>query len=140
MESSKMKIAKKSYIVFCDDVRDEIGGKLSLMGIYSDKIVLPAIPTALKSLNIVVFLEGLKKNFKTFRVLFELPGAKPIDATASPPPEKNNKKNANIVFGIATLKIESVGIATAKVYLDDADSPEVEKELEITVLPKPTIK
>ncbi len=32
--------------IFCDDIRQEIGNKLSLMGIYAEEIIFPAPPPA----------------------------------------------------------------------------------------------
>lgn len=133
-----MKIADKAYIIFCDDVRDEVGNKLSLMGIYSDKLVVQSLPIQLRTFNIVASLEKLKKSVEKFRIIFTLPGAKPIDVSSPQAPSTKGQKNANIVFGLAPLRIESAGMATAAVYINDAEKPEVEKNIEIVLQPQNT--
>lgn len=40
--------------IFCDDIRQEIGGKLSLMGIYSGALFVPAFPATLPKLCLLV--------------------------------------------------------------------------------------
>ena len=37
-------------VQYCDDVRQEIGNKYSLMGCYSDELIVEALPTALPKL------------------------------------------------------------------------------------------
>jgi hypothetical protein len=40
--------------IFCDDIRQEIGGKLSLIGIYSGALFVPAFPATLPKLCLLV--------------------------------------------------------------------------------------
>lgn len=40
--------------LFCEDVREEIGGKQSYIGVYGDKVSLPSFPTMLHKLHIIV--------------------------------------------------------------------------------------
>lgn len=40
--------------LFCEDVREEIGGKQSYIGVYEDKVSLPNFPTMLHKLHIIV--------------------------------------------------------------------------------------
>ncbi len=39
--------------VFCDDVREEVGGKQSYIGVYGDKVSLPSLPAKLHKLHII---------------------------------------------------------------------------------------
>jgi len=43
-----------AHCVFCDDIRAEVGGKLSLMGIYQGDLLVPVQPTVLPKLCMVV--------------------------------------------------------------------------------------
>lgn len=43
-----------AYSVFCDDIRAEMGGKLSLMGVYQGDLLVPQQPTVLPKLCIVI--------------------------------------------------------------------------------------
>lgn len=40
------------FILFCEDVRDEVGNKLSLMGLLGPKIILPSSEGILKSVTV----------------------------------------------------------------------------------------
>lgn len=42
------------HAIFCDDIRQEAGGKQTLVGIYRDQLQLPAIPIVLPRLCVVV--------------------------------------------------------------------------------------
>ena len=43
-----MKYPKINSVIICDDIRTEVSGKLILIGIYSDYIVVPNFPLALR--------------------------------------------------------------------------------------------
>lgn len=43
--------------LFCDDVRNEVGNKLSLMGVYGQDLLLREFPTTLPKLCAVMLLD-----------------------------------------------------------------------------------
>lgn len=43
-----------AHSVFCDDIRQEVGGKLTLVGVYSGALLVPTFPTVLPKLCIVL--------------------------------------------------------------------------------------
>jgi hypothetical protein len=135
-----MKIANNANIIFCDDIREEVGNKMSLMGIYSDKILVPSLPISFKSFNIIAFFDILKKPIKKFRFVITLPDAKPVDLSGEPPPSAKEQKHAHIVLCLAPMRIENEGKATVEVYINDAKTPEVKKDIEIVMQPKAITK
>lgn len=44
-------------VLFCDDIRHEVGGKISLMGIYGTHLLLPALPSNLSKLSVHFSIE-----------------------------------------------------------------------------------
>lgn len=44
-----------AYCHFCDDIRHEVGNKMSLMGIYNGELHVPILPISLPKLSIAVF-------------------------------------------------------------------------------------
>lgn len=48
------KSARHVEVIYCDDIRNEIGGKISLMGIYAGDMIVPSIPLILPKLCIVI--------------------------------------------------------------------------------------
>ena len=60
------------WTLFCDDVRQEVGNKLSFVGVYGPNLVVPAMPTSLLKLCCVMMVRvPAKKVPKSieFRVL-----------------------------------------------------------------------
>lgn len=47
-------MSRDAYCIFCDDIRAEVGGKVSYMGIYSTLLGVENIPTVLPKLCIAV--------------------------------------------------------------------------------------
>ena len=49
-----MSITRHLEVIFCDDIREEVGNKLSFMGVYSADLTVPVLPIVLNKLCIVV--------------------------------------------------------------------------------------
>ena|SRR5690554_7783600 len=47
-------MSRYAHVAYCDDIRPELNGKISLMGLYSDTMLLPRFPITLPKLGIVV--------------------------------------------------------------------------------------
>ena len=62
-----MKLAKSIKTIMCDDVRNEVGGKMSLMGIYGRDIIIAKTPVVLPTFHFLIMLEDIhgKKRNKT---------------------------------------------------------------------------
>lgn len=105
-----MKLAANTTFLVCDDVRQEINGKLSFIGVYSNDIIVYKLPTFLPILTVVVLFEKLERTFKNLYVTIETPGSQPISIIAEAPPNTEVGKNANIVVRISPFKISEQGI------------------------------
>lgn len=46
--------ARHVEVIYCDDIREELGGKISLMGVYTGDMIVSTIPLTLPKLCIVV--------------------------------------------------------------------------------------
>lgn len=60
--------------IFCDDIRHEIGNKMSFMGCYQGELFIPAVPTSLSKLCIfATALTPIERPFKnlTFRIVMD---------------------------------------------------------------------
>jgi len=106
----KMNADRMMTAIFCDDIRHEMGNKLSFMGCYQGELIVPAMPFVLPKLCIYASTLTLpKKPFKTltFRVVqdddTEL--AK-LDISADVLEQSAHTQNAT-----ATRKIVSTAIA-----------------------------
>jgi len=82
------------HVIWCDDIRQEVGNKPSFMGVYTGGIVLPVLPTILQRLSIYVWVNTSverpfkKVNFKVVRddgfVLLEMAPESPNGEAFAP--------------------------------------------------------
>lgn len=55
--------------IFCDDIRHEIGGKLSYIGVYTSKLLVPAFPVVVPKLCVAISAVTLvDRPFKKFSI------------------------------------------------------------------------
>jgi Family of unknown function (DUF6941) len=55
--------------IFCDDIRHEIGGKFSYIGVYSTKLFIPSFPVAIPKLCIAMnAVTSIDHPFKQFSI------------------------------------------------------------------------
>jgi hypothetical protein len=62
-----MSITRHLEVIFCDDIREELGNKLSFMGVYSADMTVPVVPIILNKLCIVV--RAITENYDRFESL-----------------------------------------------------------------------
>ena len=60
----------EKYILICDDVRAEPNGKLIVIGLYQDNMLVPQIPFSLPSLSFLVVTEVSQPGEFTFKAKF----------------------------------------------------------------------
>jgi len=123
----------RGYVIFCDDIRQEIAGKTSYIGVYQDDLLTSVpFPTVLPKfgISIVIFYTPTKSRqpqeipFKIF-----LPGHEPIPALEGQIPITEHvnalmpadyvppvmRVTANVI--IAPLEIKSPGLIRVEAYL-----------------------
>ena len=128
------KIAKKYQILMCEDVRQEVGNKFSLMGLYSGEIIVNKLPSFIRSLAFVLMLEDVLKSFKKISAKLFLPGEKkPLEILIEQPAESKSFKNRNIIVGFSPIRIEKTGTATVQFRFDDDKRPKYSYKFKISV-------
>ncbi|HPR53410.1 MAG TPA: hypothetical protein PLU81_16575 [Deltaproteobacteria bacterium] len=105
-----MKLAKNIKTLVCDDVRNEVGGKISLMGIYSSDMYVAQTPAILPSVYLVIMLEKVKQSFTELYISLYMP-AEPNPISFEYPAVKGVKvgSDTNMVVGVTPFKINAVG-------------------------------
>lgn len=111
-----MKTAQLIYSIICDDVRIEMGNKLSLMGVF-ENIFMPAFPSTLLKFSIVNHWVGVG-NFET-HVKVLAPDRKEIVVSS---PSKftieNNGYADNVTF-FSNVTFDRAGSHIVQIYLDN---------------------
>ena len=120
-----MKIAKKINTILCDDVRQEVGGKISLMGIYSKDIVVNKIPAILPFINLIVMFEDIKEPFDNILVSVIIPKSEPIQVSYPPPPSLEKGKDINIIIGLSPFRLNATGPAKFEIRFSENEKARI---------------
>lgn len=127
------KIAKDELLVLCDDIRNEVGNKKSLMGIYTNKLIVKSVPAVIPRICLYIALEGIKRTFKNIHVKTKFPKseAQSFDLKDLPP----NNLGQNVAMGviISPFKVEAPGNARFEISLDDDEKPSLIYKFVISV-------
>jgi hypothetical protein len=46
-----------SYCIFCDDIREEVGNKISMIGVYRGELQVAVVPTLLSKLCVAIYCD-----------------------------------------------------------------------------------
>lgn len=110
--------------IFCDDIRDELGGKKTYVGVYSGNLILEGgFPAAIPQFAFAItYFEPLEMSDEDVILRIFLPGSSEMAAVEIPLPVKDARKNirmlndpdSNIVgvsagFKISPLVLENEG-------------------------------
>jgi hypothetical protein len=113
--------------LFCDDVRTEVGRKLSFMGVYGDDVVLPIIPMELPKFNIVVLIDTASENrINSLALVLSLPTGEdlkiPVDSAAVARSPVNysdaNRLQYRALFVASPFEVPSEGRLAVRVEID----------------------
>jgi len=126
-----MDIAKKYTVLLCDDVRNEVGNKLSVMGIYGPELWLGKIPALMPKLCFVVMLEHIERSFVSAKARVSMPGNDPVELPIQALPGPQPGSNHTIIVALAPAKIGQEGRARFELFLENEATPQVVHEFSI---------
>lgn len=123
-EKTKIEI-KPRYAIICDDVRVEDNGKLILIGVYSDEILVPRFPMAI-SLTFWVEFEsiGLGEQLCEYRVVLN-PGEVEIAKIAGTFGSKEKRGKGSFSFGGVGVQFQQPGSLSLQFRGDGKDWSEL---------------
>lgn len=126
-----MKIANKINTIICDDVRQETGGRISLMGIYSKYIVVENIPTVLPILHLVIMMESVQKIFDRLYITITKPKSKPASFEPAAPPDLEIGSDVNIAIALHPFKINELGTWKFSIRFEKEERPRIIHRIEV---------
>ncbi len=88
------KISEIAFWLACDDVRQEINGKVTFVGVYGEDVLVPAVPLRVPQLCVVVFLKLENIAFDKLGFKIEDPNGKNIAALNLVPQKIDFKQNS----------------------------------------------
>ncbi len=110
-----MKSAQLVYSILCEDVRLELGNKLSLMGIF-ENVFLPSFPAVLLKVASVNHWVGVG-DFET-QVKIAAPDGREIAVAAPSAFRIESQGYADNVTFFANVQLERAGTYQIRIYLD----------------------
>ncbi len=126
-----MKLAKKITLLLCEDIREEKGNKLSVMGVYGYQLVLDRIPAMLPKLCLCVMLTEIVTVFSRFDVTVTLPNSEPILLTISGMSDVALGENRNLGIIVSPARINAAGKARFELCFDEEKKPSIIHRFEI---------
>lgn len=126
-----MQICDNISMLICDDVREESGNKISIMGLFDQVILVKNPITTLPQLCFFTILENV--HVKLEKVVFTIinPENKKISFTLEIKNEKKSRKNHRIIVKLAPFQIAGFGEYRIILSLPDTKDSFFEKKLAI---------
>ncbi len=131
-----MSVAKTINTILCDDVRNEVGNKLSLIGIYTKDIIFKEMPAIYSKLCFVIFIKGLKELFTDVKVILKSPESDDIVMNMKVPPDASLNSDLVLTWAISPFRAKATGQAKFSIYFGGAKSPSLIHKFEIKVTGK----
>ncbi len=122
-----MILAKKFVTILCDDIRREVGGKASLIGVYNDVILVSAIPHIFSKLCLFVMLTDV--NYKimpaklSVRVVTHENEPIELEMDFATPKQEGEAKNANIGIELSPFHVKCAGETKFEIRINDQEKP-----------------
>ena len=121
MQDTTLKIPIHEFTMLCDDIRQELGGKVSLMGLYDHHIAVAQIPYVLPKICFYTRFSNLDGVFKfSFSIIFPTGEQRDVisDSDVEIPKEA---KEGTFNVAVSPLDITSEGIYEAIIALAKGD-------------------
>ncbi len=127
------KIAKTETVILCDDIREEIRNKRSLMGIYPDKVVVKRVAITLPKICLYMGLAGIKRKFEKINVTLKLPKLMPHSFDLKQHTCVKLGEDISVGIIVSPFKIQNQGNACFELRLDDDKKPSLIYKFRILV-------
>lgn len=122
---------REKFSIICDDIRFEQGNKVSLIGVYTDGILVPRFPYLFPKLCLHQQFEDAK-NTKRLRIVLSGPKLNVKAEAKTHDPSKSSLK-VNIAF--AGVEVSEEGDYQFEIYFDDEQKPGAVKKFYIRLQP-----
>ena len=116
-----MKIAKKIFTLVCDDIRLEVNGRISLMGILDKNLIVDKIPYILPNLSIMISLEKMQTEISEINVILRAPKVEPeIFKFIAPLDKEKGDNDVRLLVKLSPFRIKSEGEVKVQIKFPDA--------------------
>lgn len=128
-----------AHATYCDDIRHELGGKLTLVGVYSTDLLVPAFPAVLPKLCLIVHVvTPADRPFQQLKIRVQMDEASVAEGELSPedlrlaldsvassgedmPADVEHRMELTAHFVISPLKLDGPGVIRVRVETEDGE-------------------
>jgi Family of unknown function (DUF6941) len=103
----------------CDDVRQEVGGKRTIVGIYDKVLIVPTVPFNLPQLYFVIKLDFTKSDIAKMNFTVEMPGGQIIGPMNVGLSKEIQKQNPIMNLAVYPINIKETGMCQVFVTFDE---------------------
>ena len=123
---------KKDFVIVCDDFREEIRNKISLMGIFSGNIQVEKFPAQLPSLCFAIFIQGIQIPIETISPIIKMPDqtVKVLDKI-KPTLLDDKESNLNLLLKLSPAKISKSGKISLSLMINDEEKPAFKYSIDV---------
>lgn len=121
-----MNLAETMCALLCEDVREEMGGKLSYLGVFGIEncgIIPDKIPSSLPRVCLVVMMSKIKSDIRECEITINIPSNTPIKMNYPIPPNFKKGLNGTLGLTIQPFKITSYGQGSFEIRFNNRKKP-----------------
>ncbi|HJE71432.1 DUF6941 family protein [Pseudomonas oryzihabitans] len=124
-------MGRYAHVLYCDDIRNEVGNKLTLVGVYQGALVSAQIPALLPKLCVVLTLHtpkermfeqvsviGTYEDQEAFRMELGEEDLTSITAEMPPPGPETKSYEMTLMAMLAPFQIETAGKLKIEIIAD----------------------
>lgn len=125
---------KYHYSLACDDIREEVGNKLSFMGVYGKNIVIPKTPFVFPQICVAIFCKDLSGG-DIFSIKAVDPSGKEIGKLINGNISKDTKGYVDMTLfaKFTPVKISKEGSLRLEIRFNDDESTKTEIEIPVSI-------
>jgi len=110
-------------VIFCDDIRQEVNGKMMLIGVYPQNVATKSVPATF-GLSIWIRLRHLAQGKHTFKAIIQDPDGDTAEATGEILVSRESIPSV-IALPAVRKRVQHWGDFILKLAIDDEDPKEV---------------
>lgn len=117
---------KFEYSIICDDIRQEIGNKLTFVGTYQDQIIVSKLPYTFPKLCFFVQYKDIRAGDRFILTLTDPSNKKIAKAINITVPDGQEAGKMRVLGVFSTIKVEKEGRYTLSIIFNDNEKKKQE--------------
>jgi hypothetical protein len=125
------KFAREAFTILCDDIRTEVGNKISLMGVYGKEVIVPEIPYVFTKICLLVMVKHLINELPVLEVHISRKDDPVVIMTLPPPPNQHKESDMQFGLTLSQFKISREGRVKIEIFRQGEEKPFISHQFEL---------